>query len=67
MRRLLDTQRMLVQFSRENDRLANENGRLRTGKALVGNDYAGEGSCRGAHKLALPIAGAGWRLAAGRA
>lgn len=41
MRRLLDTQRMLVQFSRENDRLASENGRLRTGKTLVANDYAG--------------------------
>ncbi|PRW61495.1 kinesin motor catalytic domain [Chlorella sorokiniana] len=40
MRRLLDTQRMLVQFSRENDRLAGENGRLRTGKTLVANDYA---------------------------
>ena len=43
MRRLLDTQRMLVQFSRENDRLASENGRLRTGKTLVANDYAGAG------------------------
>lgn len=43
MRRLLDTQRMLVQFSRENDRLAGENGRLRTGKTLVANDYAGAG------------------------
>jgi len=32
---------MLVQFSRENDRLASENGRLRTGKTLVANDYAG--------------------------
>lgn len=41
MRRLLDTQRMLVQFSRENDRLASENGRLRMGKTLVANDYAG--------------------------
>ncbi len=41
MRRLLDTQRMLVQFSRENDRLASENGRLRAGKTLVANDYAG--------------------------
>lgn len=42
MRRLLETQRMLVQFSRENDRLAGENGRLRNGRALVSNDYKGE-------------------------
>jgi hypothetical protein len=41
MRRLLETQRMLVQFSRENDRLSSENGRLRTGKSLVANDYKG--------------------------
>ena len=41
MRRLLETQRMLVQFSRENDRLASENGRLRSGRALVANDYKG--------------------------
>lgn len=41
MRRLLDTQRMLVQFSRENDRLAGENGRLRSGKTAVANDYKG--------------------------
>jgi hypothetical protein len=41
MRRLLETQRMLVQFSRENDRLSSENGRLRTGKNLVANDYKG--------------------------
>lgn len=41
MRRLLETQRMLVAFSRENDRLASENGRLRTGKTLVANDYKG--------------------------
>lgn len=41
MRRLLETQRMLVQFSRENDRLAGENGRLRSGKTAVANDYKG--------------------------
>lgn len=41
MRRLLDTQRMLVQFSRENDRLAGENGRLRSGRALVADSYQG--------------------------
>jgi hypothetical protein len=42
MRRLLETQRMLVQFSKENDRLAGENGRLRNGRTLVANDYKGE-------------------------
>lgn len=52
MRRLLDTQRMLVQFSRENDRLAGENGRLRSGRALFSDDYQGElqlpcGCCSG--------------------
>lgn len=41
MRRLLETQRMLVAYSRENDRLAGENGRLRTGKTMVANDYKG--------------------------
>lgn len=43
MRRLVDMQQMLVQVSHENERLAAENGRLRSGKALVANDYSGEG------------------------
>ena len=39
MRRLLDTQRLLVAVSRENDRLAGVNQRLAAGRQLVADDY----------------------------
>lgn len=55
MRRLLDTQRMLVQFSRENDRLAGENGRLRSRKTAVANDYKG-----GPERASVSCCGPGW-------
>ena len=54
---------MLVAFSRENDRLAGENGRLRAGKNLVANDYQGARSARCGR--AMRGGGSGGLVAAG--
>lgn len=54
---------MLVQFSRENDRLAGENDRLRAGKQLVATDYQGGLRERASGKdLACCREGGAWRM-----
>ena len=44
-RKLAESQQMIARFSRENERLANQNEQLTGSKQIVANDYKGEGCC----------------------
>ena len=44
-RKLAESQQMIARFSRENERLANQNEQLTGSKQIVANDYKGEGFC----------------------
>lgn len=54
MRRLLDTQRLLVAVSRENDRLAGLNQRLSDGRQLVADEYKARQEALGALEVQGP-------------
>ena len=41
-RKLVESQQMITRFSRENERLANQNEQLSGSKEVVANDYKGE-------------------------
>ena len=41
-RKLMESQQMIARFSRENERLANQNEQLSGSKQVVANDYKGE-------------------------
>ena len=42
-RKLAESQQMIARFSRENERLANQNEQLSGSKQVVANDYKGKG------------------------
>lgn len=44
-RKLADSQQMIARFSRENERLANQNEQLTGSKQIVANDYKGACVC----------------------
>ena len=44
-RKLMESQQMIARFSRENERLANQNEQLSGSKQVVANDYKGEHTC----------------------
>ena len=44
-RKLAESQQMIARFSRENERLANQNEQLTGSKQIVANDYKGGFSC----------------------
>ena len=54
-RKLAESQQMIARFSRENERLANQNEQLTGSKQVVANDYKGSPCCREYHFFRSPL------------